>query len=122
MCSVVCLDSSTLTNNASTSDFDLQLKLYPLLFKICQKLSVEEPYVAVPSYLVELLSGVDGVIASDTQQGEESNRWISLMIANKSSSYIHEAVVKVILRLNDNSLIPECNLMVLQSVTECVQH
>lgn len=77
------------------ADWSIQLKLQPFLSKICRRLSVEEPYVALPSSLVELFSGLDGVIAAGISSETDTEKWTALMVACKSTAHIHDTVVKV---------------------------
>ncbi|KAI8577584.1 hypothetical protein K450DRAFT_251522 [Umbelopsis ramanniana AG] len=84
----------TLIDKSSCFCWDLQLRLYPFFSNVAQGLASDTPSMTLPNHLKEFLEGFGGPIVYYDGGSDESNKWTQLMMACKSTSYIHSTVIK----------------------------
>ncbi|KAI9281272.1 hypothetical protein BC943DRAFT_330053 [Umbelopsis sp. AD052] len=84
----------TLIDKSSSFSWDLHLRLYPFFSNVAHGLASDTPSIAVPSHLKEFLEGLSEGIVYYDGGSNESNKWTQLMMACKSTSYIHSTVIK----------------------------
>jgi hypothetical protein len=74
-------------------DWDLQIKLYPLLTKVADHYGYGNVHITIPNELQDLFNGINTVAVMDTQDFRD--KWALLMFTCKSATWIQDLIVKV---------------------------